>query len=94
VNMIETCQWILCHKNTGYHATDPKIRTQEAERVRSRIATEHGDGSLESSNALQREMLSFTQVQDPHCEVKPLLPAFLYCHVTPHEEYKVLVTKL
>jgi hypothetical protein len=21
------CRWILCHKNTGYHATDPKIRT-------------------------------------------------------------------
>jgi hypothetical protein len=19
------CRWILCHKNTGYHATDPKI---------------------------------------------------------------------
>jgi hypothetical protein len=21
------CRWILCRKNTGYHATDPKIRT-------------------------------------------------------------------
>jgi hypothetical protein len=21
------CQWILCRKNTGYHATDPNIRT-------------------------------------------------------------------
>jgi hypothetical protein len=46
------CRWISCRKNTGYHATDPKIRTQWAERVRSRIATKHGDGSLELSNAL------------------------------------------
>jgi hypothetical protein len=46
------CRWISCRKNTGYHATDPKIRTQGAERVRSRIATKHGDGSLKSSNAL------------------------------------------
>jgi hypothetical protein len=46
------CRWISCRKNTGYHATDPKIRTQGAERVRSRIATKYGDGSLESSNAL------------------------------------------
>jgi hypothetical protein len=47
------CQWISCRKNTGYHATDPKIQTQGAERVRSRIATKHGDGSLELSNALR-----------------------------------------
>jgi hypothetical protein len=45
------CRWILCRKNTGYHATDPKIRTQGAEHGRSWIATKHGDGSLESSNA-------------------------------------------
>jgi hypothetical protein len=45
------CRWISCRKNKGYHATDPKIRTQGAERVRSWIATKHGDGSLESSNA-------------------------------------------
>jgi hypothetical protein len=44
-------QWILCRKNTGYHATDPKIQTQGAERGRSWIATKHGDRSLESSNA-------------------------------------------
>jgi hypothetical protein len=44
------CRWISCRKNTGYHATDPKIRTQGAERGRSWIATKHGDGSLESSN--------------------------------------------
>jgi hypothetical protein len=47
------CRWISCRKNTGYHAMDPKIRTQGAERVRSRIATKYGDGSLESSNALR-----------------------------------------
>jgi hypothetical protein len=47
------CRWISCRKNTGYHTTDPKIRTQGAERVRSRIAAKHGDGSLELSNALR-----------------------------------------
>jgi hypothetical protein len=41
----------LCRNNMGYHATDPKIRTQGAEHGRSWIATKHGDGSLESSNA-------------------------------------------
>jgi hypothetical protein len=48
------CRWISCRKNTGYHAMDPKIRTQEAEHVRSWIATKHGDGSLEcrTRNAL------------------------------------------
>jgi hypothetical protein len=45
------CRWISCGKNTGYHATDPKIRTQGAECERSWIATKHGDRSLESSNA-------------------------------------------
>jgi hypothetical protein len=45
------CRWISCRKNTVYHATDPKIRTQGAERGRSWIAMKHGDGSLESSNA-------------------------------------------
>jgi hypothetical protein len=45
------CRWILCRKNMGYHATDPKIRTQGAECGKSWIATKHGDGSLESSNA-------------------------------------------
>jgi hypothetical protein len=90
------CRWISCRKNTRYHATDPRIRTQGAERVRSWIATKHGDGSLNcrTRNALQRERPSFTQVQGPRGEVKPLLPAFLYCEVTPREEYKALVTKL
>jgi hypothetical protein len=45
------CLWISCRKNTGYHAMDPKIRTQGAEHGRSWIATKHGDGSLEMSNA-------------------------------------------
>jgi hypothetical protein len=48
---LEICQWISCRKNTGYHAMDPMIRMQGAERGRSWIATKHGDGSLESSNA-------------------------------------------
>jgi hypothetical protein len=45
-------------------------------------------------NTLQRETLSFTQVQGPSGEVKPLLPAFLYYDATPREEYKVFITKL
>jgi hypothetical protein len=40
------CRWISCR-----NATDPKIRTQGAERVRSWIATKHGGESLETSNA-------------------------------------------
>jgi hypothetical protein len=47
------CRWISCHKNTGYHATNPRIRTQGAERGRSWIATKHSDRSLEWSNALR-----------------------------------------
>jgi hypothetical protein len=43
---------------------------------------------------LQRETLSFTQVQGPRGEVTPLLPAFLYYDAIPREEYKALVTKL
>jgi hypothetical protein len=53
IMLMLSCRWISCHKNTGYHATDPKIRTQGAEHVRSRIATKHGDGSFELSNALR-----------------------------------------
>jgi hypothetical protein len=49
--MYRQCRWISCRKNTGYHATNPKIRTQGAEHGRSWIATEHGDRSLETSNA-------------------------------------------
>jgi hypothetical protein len=49
---LHECRWILCRKNTGYHATDPKIRMQGAKRGRSWIATKHGDGSLELLNAL------------------------------------------
>jgi hypothetical protein len=65
--------------------------------VRSWIATKHSDGSLETSDAqrtAKRETPSFTQVQGPRGEVKPLLPAFLYYDVIPREEYKVLVTEL
>jgi hypothetical protein len=50
--------------------------------------------SHRTHNTLQRGTLSFTQVQGPHREVKPLLPAFLYYEAMPREEHKVLVTKL
>jgi hypothetical protein len=65
--------------------------------MRSWIATKHGDRSLKTSNAqhtAERETPSFTQVQGPHGEVKPLLPASLYYDAIPREEYKVLVTEL
>jgi hypothetical protein len=45
-------------------------------------------------NALQRETPSFSQVQGPPGEVKPILPAFLYYDAIPRKEYKVLVTEL
>jgi hypothetical protein len=57
----------------------------------------HGDRSLKTSNTqrtAKRETPSFTQVQGPRGEVKPLLPAFLYYVAIPREEYKVLVTEL
>jgi hypothetical protein len=56
----------------------------------------HGDENLKCRTryTLQRETPSFTQVQGPRGEVKPLLPAFLYYNTTPREEYKALVTKL
>jgi hypothetical protein len=47
-----------------------------------------------TTHCRERETLSFTQVQGPRGEVKPLLPAFLYCDATPREEYKALVIKL
>jgi hypothetical protein len=50
--------------------------------------------SRQTHNALQRETPSFTQVQGPRGEVKPLLPAFLYYDMIPRKEYKVLVTEL
>jgi hypothetical protein len=50
--------------------------------------------SCRMHNALQRGMPSFTQVQGPRGEVKPLFPAFLYYDAIPREEYKVLVTEL
>jgi hypothetical protein len=50
--------------------------------------------SRQTHNALQSGTPSFTQVQGPHGEVKPLLPAFLYYDAIPREEYKVLVIEL
>jgi hypothetical protein len=59
----------------------------------------HGDRSLKTpkSTTHRREghqALSFTQVQGPRGEVKPLLPAFLYYDAIPREEYKSLIKKL
>jgi hypothetical protein len=90
------CRWISCRKNTGYHATDPKIRTQGVEHVRSWIATKHGGGSLETLNA-QHTAERDTELypgSGPSWRGKPLLPTFLYYDAIPHEEYKVLVTEL
>jgi hypothetical protein len=42
----------------------------------------------------ERERPSFTQVQGPRGEVKPLLPAFLYYDAIPRKEYKAVVTEL
>jgi hypothetical protein len=75
-------------------------RTQRFERrglnvrdLRSQQNTVTEASSHRTHYALQRETPSFTQVQGPRGEVKPLLPAFLYCNATPREEYKALVTK-
>jgi hypothetical protein len=43
---------------------------------------------VRTHNALQTKTPSFTQVQGPRGEVKPLLPAFLYYDMIPREEYK------
>jgi hypothetical protein len=74
----------------------PKDSNAGAEHGRSWIATKHGDGSLEMSNAQRtaERDTELTQVQGPRGEVKPLLPTFLYYDAIPHEEYKVLVTEL
>jgi hypothetical protein len=90
------CRWISCRKNTGYHVTDPKIRTQglNVGDLGSQRNTVTEASSCRMHNTLQRGTPSFTQVQGPRGEVKPLLPAFLYYDATPREEYKVLVTEL
>jgi hypothetical protein len=48
----------------------------------------------EEHNAPQKGTSSFTQIQGPRGEVKPLFPAFLYYDAIAREEYKALVTKL
>jgi hypothetical protein len=70
--------------NTGGYTRDILDRN-ETRRRKPRDARKH--------TALQRETPSFTQVQGPRGEVKPLLPAFLYYDAIPREEYKVLVTE-
>jgi hypothetical protein len=51
------CRWISCRKNMGYHATDPKIRTQGAEHgdLGSQRNTVTEASSRRTHNALQRE---------------------------------------
>jgi hypothetical protein len=71
--------------NTG-GCTRETLDRDETRRRKPRDAGKH--------TALQRETPSFTQVQGPRGEVKPLLPAFLYYDAIPREEYKVLVTEL
>jgi hypothetical protein len=68
----------------GLYAWD--LDRNETRRWKPRDAKKH--------NAPQRETPSFTQVQGPRAEVKPLLPAFLYYDAIPCEENKVLVTEL
>jgi hypothetical protein len=71
-------------RTQGLYARD--LECDETRQRRTRHAVE--------LNAGQRGMPIFTQVQGPRGEVKPLLPAFLYCDAIPREEYKVLITKL
>jgi hypothetical protein len=75
---------------------DPKIQTQglNVGDLGSQRNTVMKASSRRTHNALQRETPSFTQVQGPHGEVKPLLPTFLYYDAIPREEYKVLITEL
>jgi hypothetical protein len=62
--------------------------------LRSQRNTVMEASSRRTHNTLQRGTPSFTQVQGPRGEVKPLLPAFLYYDAIPREEYKVLITEL
>jgi hypothetical protein len=73
-----------------------RFRTQEAVRMRSRErrSTATKDSTRRRAHPTTESDTDFTQVQGPRGEVKPLRPAFLYCTVTPHKAYEVLVTKL
>jgi hypothetical protein len=75
---------------------DPRIQTQglNVGDLGSQRNMVMKASSRRTHNALQRETPSFTQVQGPHGEVKPLLPTFLYYDAIPREEYKVLITEL
>jgi hypothetical protein len=79
-----------------YHAKDPNVSNAGAVRVRSRErrSTVTKDSTRRRVHRTRESDTNFTQVQGPRGEVKPLRPSFLYCTVTPHEAYKVLVTKL
>jgi hypothetical protein len=77
-------RWTQRFKRRGLYAWN--LDHNETRRRKPRDAGEH--------NAPQRETPSFTQVQCPRGEVKPLLPTFLYYDAIPREEYKALVTEL
>jgi hypothetical protein len=79
-----TTRWTQRFERRGLYAWD--LDRNETRRRKPRDTGKH--------NARQRGTPSFTQVQGPCCEVKPLIPAFLYYDTTPREEYKVLVTEL
>jgi hypothetical protein len=88
----------------GFHVTRTRGTTRRTQRFERRGLNVGDLGSQQNTvteasshrthHTLQRGTPSFTQVQGPRGEVKPLLPAFLYCNVIPREEYKVLVTEL
>jgi hypothetical protein len=88
----------------GFRVARPRGTTRRTQRFKRRglnvgdlgsqrnMVTEAS--SRRTHNALRRETPSFTQVQGPRGEVKPLLPAFLYYDAISREEYKVLVIEL
>jgi hypothetical protein len=90
------CRWIRVARTRG-----TMRRTQRFEHrglnvgdLGSQRNTVTEASSRRTHNTLQRGTPSFTQVQGPRGEVKPLLPAFLYYDATPRKEYKALITEL
>jgi hypothetical protein len=63
-------------------------------RSRERRSTATEDSTRRRAHRTTESDTDFTQVQGPHGEVKPLLPAFLYCTAIPREAYKVYALKL
>jgi hypothetical protein len=94
----------MCHCVDGFHVARTRGTMRRIQRFKRR-GLNVGDlgsqrntvteaSSCRTHTALQRGTPSFTQVQGPRGEVKPLLPAFLYYDAIPREEYKVLITEL